>query len=109
MRLYDAIGVPPVGDLHDEATWRGLVERCPALGRQRWWLRIGAREPGITLSARALKQAARSLKKSSALYLQPHHLRVIAISEGGVAAMLPLCERLLSAPLRPLTLNGIGL
>ena len=26
----------------DEATWRGLVARCPRLGRARRWLRIGA-------------------------------------------------------------------
>ncbi len=39
------------------------------------------------------------MKRSSALYTQPHHLRVIAIAEGGVDALQPICERVLNGEL----------
>ncbi len=61
----------------------------------------------MRLSAEALKQAARSLKKSSALYMQPHHLRVIAIAEGGVSTMLPLCERILNGRVPPAAVQWV--
>jgi len=35
------------------------------------------------------------------MYLQPHHLRVVAILEGGVDALLPVCERALNGDLPP--------
>ena len=91
----------------DEATWRGLVARCPPLGRARWWLRLGAREPSMHLTTKALKTAARELKKASALYVQPHHLRAIAIAEGGVSAMLPVCERILNGEMPALAVKWV--
>jgi hypothetical protein len=80
----------------DEATWRGLSARCPALGRApRCWA-FDRDEPWVRISTDALKVAARSLKRSAALYTQPHHLRVVAIVEGGVDALLPVCARVLN-------------
>ena len=53
----------------------------------------------VRISSDALKVAARNLKRSAALYTQPHHLRVVAVAEGGVGALLPVCERVLNGEL----------
>ena len=42
------------------------------------------------------------------MYLQPHHLRVAAISEDGVGALLPVCERALNGDLPPRELSGFA-
>ena len=85
----------------DDATWRGLVSRCPPLGRAPRWLRIVGDDPRIHLTTKALKEAARTMKRSSALYTQPHHLRVVANAEGGASALLGVCSRVINGDVPP--------
>eukprot|EP01043_Picozoa_sp_COSAG02_P027927 COSAG02_NODE_1669_length_11402_cov_9.442007_4_plen_56_part_00 len=49
--------------------------------------------------------AARGMKKSAALYLQPHHLRVVSMTEGGADALRWVCERVLSGDV-PCAIRG---
>ena len=91
----------------DEATWRGLVSRCPPLEGVRRWLHVGRDVPPIHITSKALKDAARGMRRAAAIYTQPHHIRAVANVEGGVAAMRPLCERLVNGDLPPVAVRWL--
>ena len=59
-------------------------------------MQVGRAAPPISITAKALKEAARGMRRASAMYVQPHHIRAVANSEGGVAALLPLCVRIVN-------------